>query len=66
MDKQTGVKVKLLGTDGNIFSIIAKVRLAMRREKIKQSVIEEFTGAVQASGSYDEALCVIMEYVDVK
>ena len=64
--KHTGITVELIGTDGNIFSILARVRLAMRRGNIRQPVIEEFTQAVQSCGSYDEALCVVMEYVDVE
>ncbi len=64
--KQTGIKVPLIGTDGNIFSILAKVRNHMRKGGIEQARIERFTEEVEASESYDEALQIVMEYVEVK
>ncbi len=62
----TGVTVKLIGTDGNIFSILAKVRRAMRSAGIEQARIERFTAEVQSSSSYDEALQVVLKYVEVE
>lgn len=63
--ENTSVVVRLVGTDGNIFSIIAKVRIAMRRAGVEQARIERFTKEVEDSSSYDEALQVIMRYVEV-
>ena len=64
--KHTGITVPLIGTDGNIFSILAQVRITMRRGGVPQPQVERFTKEVQSAKSYDAALVVIMEYVDVE
>ena len=63
--KHTGITVELIGTDGNIFALLAKVRNHMRKAKVPQAQIERFTDDVRESKSYDQALLTIMEYVDV-
>ena len=63
--KQTGIEVQLIGENGNIFNLLAIVRRAMRKNNIEQAMIERFTEEVQASKSYDEALNVIGEYVEI-
>jgi hypothetical protein len=57
--------LQLSGEDGNIFSIVGRARRVMRRAEIPNSVIEEMSNKVMASGSYDEALRVVMGYCDV-
>jgi hypothetical protein len=57
-------KVKLLGTDGNAFAIMAKVRTALRmagRTDLIQPYFKEAT-----SGNYDHLLQVTMKYVDIE
>ena len=64
-DTKTNITVRLTGTDGNIFAIIAKVRVALRRNG-RSDLIKEFTDYITRSSSYEEALCRVMEYVIVK
>lgn len=61
---QTGVKVKLIGEDGNIFSIIGRVVEAMRRAGVAKCVQSLYQEQVMNSKSYDEALCVTISYVE--
>jgi len=59
------VTVELVGTDGNIFALIGKVS----REMKKQGYVEEakqMTQEVTSSGSYDEALQILMKWVEVE
>ena len=65
MDIKTNITVRLTGTDGNIFAIIAKVREALRRNGCSD-LVKEFTDYITSSSSYEEALCRVMEYVIVK
>ena len=64
-DTKTNIIVRLTGTDGNIFCVIAKVRKALRRNG-RFDLIKEFTDYITSSSSYEEALCRVMEYVIVK
>lgn len=58
-------KLKLLGHDGNIFSILADARrLLVRNGQAKQA--EEMYGKVQESGDYYQALGIISEYVETE
>lgn len=50
--------------DGNIFSVLGTVRQALRRAG-KFDEAQEVSNRVLASGSYDEALRICFEYVDV-
>ena len=64
MDKP---KCKLIGEDGNIFNLIG---IASRTLKKNGQVMQvnEMTRRITQDGeakSYDEALAIIMEYVDV-
>lgn len=58
-------KCKLSGHDSNIFNLMGIASAAMKKEKIDSTKIEEMCGKVTSSDSFDEALAVIMEYVDV-
>ena len=62
---KTNIIVQLIGTDGNIFCVIGKVREALRRNG-RADLIKEFTDYITSSSSYEEALCRVMEYVIVK
>lgn len=62
---QTGIKVKLIGEDGNAFYILGKVQRALR--KAKQS--KEFIDAVikeATSGDYSHLLATIATVVEVE
>lgn len=59
------VVVKLVGTDGNSFSILARVRGAMRRAKVPDDDVKAcMTEAV--AGDYDHLLRTIMRWVTVE
>jgi len=56
---------RLIGTDGNVFSIIGRVRRALEHDG-QPDRAREFVKRVFASKSYDEALALCLEYVEVK
>jgi hypothetical protein len=57
-------KVKLLGRDGNIFSVVGAASKALRKAGQEEKATE-MRGLVFSSQSYHAALGVIMRYVDV-
>lgn len=56
---------RLIGTDGNVFAIIGKVRRTLREAGQPQRAIAFSERAFQ-SRSYDEVLQLCMEYVEVQ
>lgn len=58
------IRVKLTGTDGNAFAIMAKVSLAMKRAGLPQSEIDAFRADAMA-GDYDHLLRAAMRAVTV-
>ncbi|UXR28784.1 hypothetical protein [Bacillus phage Nachito] len=63
---KTGIEVQLFGEDGNVFNLMGIVSKAMRRNGISKDEIEQFQNEVTSSNSYDEALQVMMRWVDVR
>jgi len=63
--KHPEVTVTLAGEDGNAFSIIGRVRHAMRRAELPDEEIAEFTREATA-GDYDHVLQTCMKWVDVR
>ena len=61
----TDVTVKLVGEDGNAFSILGKVRTALRRAGYDNAFIEEFAKKA-TSGDYMNLLAVVSEYVHIE
>lgn len=59
------VTVHLTGVDSNVYILMGMCTLAMRRAGISKTEIDEFRNRVTSSSSYDEALRVMMETVDV-
>ena len=57
-------KCKLTGTDGNIFSVIGKVSSCLKQAGMSDKA-EEYVNRATKSHSYDEALGVAFDYVDV-
>lgn len=55
---------KLVGTDGNVFSIIGLVIAALKNAGFGERA-DEFREKAFSAGSYDEVLRLCMEYVDV-
>lgn len=58
------IKVKLVGTDGNAFSVMGNVRKALRKGGVPQEEIEAFS-AEAMSGDYNNLLATCMRWVDV-
>jgi hypothetical protein len=56
---------QLTGTDGNVFSVISRVRQALR-EAGQADRAHEFTDRAFRAGSYDEVLQLCFEYVEVE
>ena len=57
------VKAPIVGADGNIFNLIGISSKALKREGFYKEA-DELATRVMESKSYDEALNIIMEYVD--
>lgn len=60
--KYPKIHVKLVGEDGNAFSIIGRVLRAMRRGKVPKEDIDAFKKEA-TSGDYDNLLVTAMKYV---
>jgi hypothetical protein len=56
---------KLIGTDGNVFSIIGRVRQALTRAG-QEDRAREFVEKAFRAGSYDGVLQLCLEYVEVR
>ena len=56
--------VKLIGEDGNAFSIMGHVKQALRRAGADKEYIDAYLNKATA-GDYNHVLGVTMEYVDV-
>ena len=57
-------KLKLVGEDGNAFSIISRTRTALRRAGYEEDHVNKYVQEA-TSGDYDNVLIVTMRYVDV-
>lgn len=55
----------LIGQDGNIFNLVGIAARALRRAGQRDKA-DEMQKRIFAAGSYDSALSIIMEYVDVE
>jgi hypothetical protein len=64
MSKQTGIKVKLVGNDGNAFAILGTVTHAMRKAKVPEDTITTYIKEA-AAGTYEQLLATTPEYVIV-
>lgn len=53
----------LIGADGNVFNLIVLAAKALKKNGMLEKA-KEMSDKVFASGSYDEALCIITEYVN--
>jgi len=57
-------KVKLIGKNGNVFNLASIVKQALIKNK-QPDKAKEFTEKLFKTHSYNDALCLMMEYVDV-
>jgi hypothetical protein len=58
-------RCKLIGQDGNVFNLIGIARRILSRAG-QEDRAKEMSERCMSSGSYDEALGIIQEYVDVE
>ena len=56
------VKAPIIGADGNVFNLIGICRKELIRAGFNDKA-KEMTNRVTSSGSYDEALAIMLEYV---
>lgn len=57
-------RVQLTGKNGNVFNLLAICKCALRESNLS-ALADEMVKRVTSAGSYDEALCIMMEYCDV-
>jgi len=57
--------VKLIGEDGNIFLILGKCTKELKRNGLIKEA-KELTEKIFKASSYDEALQICMEYVEIE
>ena len=62
--RYSNVTVKLIGTDGNAFAILARVRQGLRAIKVPETTIKEFIDSA-TEGDYNHLLATCMEWVKV-
>ena len=62
--KQTGVKVKLVGTDGNIYAILGTVKKALTKAGHAAAANELSQRVFNDAKTYDAALAIVCEYVE--
>ena len=63
--KYPNITVKLVGTDGNAFAILANMKRALRKHKVSGEDIESFLEEAM-SGDYDHLLQTCMKWVNVE
>jgi phage shock protein A len=64
MEPKTDVKVRLTGTDGNVFALASKVSSALKKGGYPD-LAREFVEEVFQAESYNKALQLMMQYVRV-
>ncbi len=57
--------VKMIGHDGDAFSIMVRMKKALRRAGADKEYIDKYLNEA-TSGDYDQLLAVSMEYVNVE
>lgn len=58
-------KMELLDQDGNIYAILGNASMLLKEAGMREQIDEMFKRC-ETSGSYDEALSIISEYVDTE
>ena len=63
-NKRNKPDCNLIGEDGNIFNLMARAIKTLRENNLSEEA-KEMRERITSSGSYDEALCIIGEYVNI-
>jgi hypothetical protein len=58
-------RCKLVGTDGNVFALMGRVRSVLMQYGLKDQAREMAERITTQAGDYHHALAIMMEYVDV-
>lgn len=61
--KYPQVKVRLVGEDGNAFSILGRVSRALRKAGVPEAEVKAYSKEAM-SGDYDNLLAVTMKWVE--
>lgn len=64
MSRHPEIIVPLSGEDGNIFFIIARVSLALKKAHVPQEEIHLFFVEMQTATDYNAALQIVMNWVE--
>ena len=64
MDEKRKPKCKLIGENGNIFNLMGIASRTLKRNGLKEES-EEMIKRIEESHSYDEALMIIADYVEI-
>ena len=62
--KYPEIEVDLVGTDGNAFALIGKVRQALKENGVSKQEIDDFSKEA-TSGNYNHLLQTCMKWVNV-
>jgi len=57
--------VKLIGSNGNAFAVMGKIKQALKKSGADKEYIDQYISEAM-SGNYDNLLVVSMEYVDIQ
>ena len=60
------LKCRLIGEDGNIFNLMGIVSRTLKEAREPEKAEEMIRRITSDAKSYDEALAMLMEYVDVE
>ena len=60
---KTGIEVKIIGADGNVYNLLGICRRALQKAK-RMDLWDEFY-AEATSGNYNHALATIAEYFEI-
>ncbi len=63
-EKRQKPDCKLIGEDGNIFNLMGIASKTLRQNGMAEQAVE-MRDRIRESGSYDKALCIIGEYVNI-
>lgn len=66
MEQQVKPRCKLIGEDGNIFNLMGLASRALKRAGQDKEAKHMTNLIMQTAHSYEEALGIIMEYVEVE
>lgn len=58
-------KCALIGEDGNIFNLMGIASRTLKRNRLRELAEEMWNRITSEAKSYEEALCIISEYVEI-